>query len=68
MTRTLIADLNSHLNEEVVVKGWVERIRELSSVTFLILRDRTGGSKPWPNPAWSQAQTSTESVVELREG
>ncbi|HHT42666.1 MAG TPA: aspartate--tRNA(Asn) ligase [Firmicutes bacterium] len=67
MTRTLIADLNSHLNEEVVVKGWVERIRELSSVTFLILRDRTGRVQAAAEPGLvSRLKLSTESVVELR--
>ncbi|MGB4430991.1 MAG: OB-fold nucleic acid binding domain-containing protein, partial [Limnochordia bacterium] len=42
MERTLVEDLKGRLNSEVLVKGWVERIRELSSVTFLIIRDRTG--------------------------
>ena len=42
-TRTLSADL-PHVRPGSIVRltGWVHRRRELSAVTFLILRDRTG--------------------------
>lgn len=42
MKRTLVEQLKNHINEEVLIKGWVTRIRKLKSVTFLIVRDRTG--------------------------
>ncbi|WP_373898137.1 aspartate--tRNA(Asn) ligase [Haloimpatiens sp. FM7315] len=42
MQRTLIKNLEMNLGNEVCVKGWVHRIRKLSKVTFLVLRDRTG--------------------------
>lgn len=42
MKRTLVEQLKNHINEEVLIKGWVARIRKLKSVTFLIVRDRTG--------------------------
>lgn len=42
MKRIMVNQLNNHINEKVQVKGWVHRIRKLKSVTFIILRDRTG--------------------------
>lgn len=41
MKRTMIKDVNSG-SEKVVVKGWVQRIRKMKSIVFIILRDRTG--------------------------
>ncbi len=42
MERTLIADLKLHLNKEVLLQGWIQEIRNLSKIKFLILRDRSG--------------------------
>jgi nondiscriminating aspartyl-tRNA synthetase len=42
MERVLVADLAGHVGERVTLAGWLHRRRELSRVTFLILRDRTG--------------------------
>ena len=42
MERTLIRDLEKHLDKEVLLKGWVQDIRNLSKIKFLILRDRSG--------------------------
>ncbi|MBI4152016.1 aspartate--tRNA(Asn) ligase [Candidatus Woesearchaeota archaeon] len=42
MKRTLIKDLKQHLNTEVLIQGWVQELRNLSKIKFLILRDRTG--------------------------
>ncbi|MBV9022318.1 MAG: aspartate--tRNA(Asn) ligase [Streptomycetaceae bacterium] len=41
-TRVLAAELPEHVGETVEVSGWLHRRRELKSVTFLILRDRSG--------------------------
>jgi nondiscriminating aspartyl-tRNA synthetase len=41
-TRVLACDLASHVGRRVTVAGWLHRVRELKSVTFLIVRDRTG--------------------------
>lgn len=66
MERTLVEDLKGRLNSEVLVKGWVERIRELSSVTFLIIRDRTGRVQVAADPRLcADLKISTESVVEI---
>src|SRR5712671_3429807 len=40
--RVLAAGLSQHVGEQVVVAGWLHRKRQLKSVTFLIVRDRTG--------------------------
>jgi nondiscriminating aspartyl-tRNA synthetase len=40
--RTLSDALVGHEGERVVLRGWVHRRRRLSSVSFLILRDRRG--------------------------
>src|SRR5215472_6537181 len=42
ISRVLAADLPRHVGEQVRVAGWLHRRRELKSVTFLVLRDRSG--------------------------
>ncbi len=42
ISRVLAADLPAHVGEQVTVAGWLHRRRELKSVTFLIVRDRSG--------------------------
>jgi nondiscriminating aspartyl-tRNA synthetase len=42
LNRVLAADLGQHAGEQVAVAGWLHRKRQLKSVTFLIIRDRTG--------------------------
>ena len=42
LDRTLVCDLKNKINEEVCLKGWVYKIRRLSKISFIILRDRTG--------------------------
>lgn len=41
-TRTLAAELRSRAGETVTIAGWVHRRRRLASVTFVVLRDRSG--------------------------
>lgn len=40
--RTLVNELKNKVNETVVLKGWLHRIRNLGKIAFLILRDRSG--------------------------
>ncbi|GAA0126247.1 aspartate--tRNA(Asn) ligase [Clostridium sp. CTA-19] len=42
MNRIMINELKNNMNEKVMIKGWIHRIRKLKSITFIILRDRTG--------------------------
>jgi nondiscriminating aspartyl-tRNA synthetase len=41
-TRTLIASLHRDLSEEILIRGWIFRLRKLSSTTFIILKDCSG--------------------------
>ena len=45
ISRVLAADLHAHVGEQVRIAGWLHRRRELKSVTFLIVRDRSGLSQ-----------------------
>ncbi len=42
MERTLIKDLKENVGKEVLLKGWIQELRNLSKIKFIILRDRTG--------------------------
>ncbi len=42
ISRVMAADLPEHVGEHVTIAGWLHRRRELKSVTFLIIRDRSG--------------------------
>ncbi|AGK95567.1 aspartate--tRNA(Asn) ligase [Clostridium pasteurianum] len=42
MNRTLVEELNNKLGEIAKVQGWVQRIRKLGKIAFIILRDRSG--------------------------
>lgn len=42
MERILISQLENKIDEEILIKGWVHKVRKLSKITFLIIRDRTG--------------------------
>lgn len=42
MERILSSDLKNHQDKEVMVRGWLNNIRAIGKVSFLILRDRNG--------------------------
>lgn len=42
MLRTVIGDLRSHIDETVMIKGWLHVLRDQKKIQFLVLRDRTG--------------------------
>ena len=42
MERTLIKDLKDNVGKEVLLNGWIQELRNLSKIKFLILRDYTG--------------------------
>ena len=42
MVRTLAVDIPKHVGEEVRLLGWLHQVRELGSISFVVVRDRTG--------------------------
>jgi len=42
MERTFIQDLRAKIGQQVILKGWLQTLRDQKSMQFLILRDRTG--------------------------
>jgi len=40
--RVLAKEVAKHVDEEILLEGWVHRIRELGAISFVLLRDRTG--------------------------
>lgn len=42
MERILSSELKNHQDKEVMVRGWLNNIRAIGKVNFLILRDRNG--------------------------
>ncbi|WP_291653160.1 aspartate--tRNA(Asn) ligase [Clostridium sp.] len=42
MERVLVKDIINFIGKEVKIEGWVYRIRKLKSITFLVIRDRSG--------------------------
>jgi len=40
--RIFVADLASHVGQEVLLRGWVRRLRETKSTTFIMLQDGSG--------------------------
>jgi nondiscriminating aspartyl-tRNA synthetase len=42
MERIWTTEIGAHVGEKVLLKGWLHRLRELSNVSFLLLRDARG--------------------------
>ena len=42
MERILTTELAAQAGERVLLRGWLHRMRRLSRVSFLLLRDRAG--------------------------
>ncbi|WP_244835396.1 aspartate--tRNA(Asn) ligase [Clostridium sp. BJN0001] len=42
MKRTFIKDISEKKDQTVLLRGWVHKIRDLSHVTFIMLRDKSG--------------------------
>lgn len=66
--RTLAVDLPSRIGEQVTVQGWLHRRRALKSVTFLVLRERTGHIQvvlATPGQAAAAAGLTEETVLQI---
>lgn len=42
MSRVLCSDVSHHLDAEVSICGWVEVVRSMGALSFLVVRDRSG--------------------------
>lgn len=42
ISRVLVADLPQHVGGHVRIAGWVHRRRQLKSIGFVVIRDRSG--------------------------
>jgi nondiscriminating aspartyl-tRNA synthetase len=51
MPRTMIADLKTHEPQSGELKGWIRRIRETKSTTFILLQDCSGTIQVIADPA-----------------
>src|SRR3989344_481901 len=73
MERTLIKDLKEHVDKEVLLQGWVQDVRNLSKIKFVIIRDRTGDMQTLAFKTETKAESfelinslTNESVVEIK--
>jgi nondiscriminating aspartyl-tRNA synthetase len=67
ISRVLAADLPRHVGEHVMIAGWLHRRRELKSVTFLIVRDRSGLAQVvLRDDADAPPGLTEETVIEVR--
>jgi len=68
ISRVLAADLPRHIGEHVRIAGWLHRRRDLKSVTFLIVRDRSGLAQVVlrePQPALPEPALPEETVIQV---
>lgn len=65
MDRVFAADLDLHRGQRVRVMGWLHRLRRLSKVTFLIVRDVSGMAQAAFATAEALGNLVEESVIEL---
>ncbi len=72
MQRILLKDLPRHIGKDVLVQGWVQDVRNLSKIKFIILRDRTGDMQTLALKGETEEESfnnindiSKESVVEI---
>lgn len=68
MERTLVAEAAASVGQRVLVAGWVHHQRRLASVTFVLLRDRSGIGQvvvEVPEVRAALARLLPETVVEI---
>lgn len=67
MRKTFLAELAQRSGTEVVLAGWVHRLRVLSHTTFVVLQDASGQMQcVAATPALAPLGLSLDDVVELR--
>ncbi|MGO9604693.1 MAG: amino acid--tRNA ligase-related protein [Candidatus Binataceae bacterium] len=56
MQRTMIAELTAFESRRVLLKGWIRRIRETKSTTFILLHDCSGTIQVVADPATTKGR------------
>lgn len=64
MKRTYIKDLNGHVGEEIIIKGWVSVRRDQGKMVFMDMRDMTGLVQCVVLPASAAIETAKEMRTE----
>src|ERR1700684_554716 len=68
ISRTLAADLPARAGQHVMIAGWLHRKRQLKSMTFLIVRDRSGLAQAvltGPDAIEAAAALPEETVIQI---
>lgn len=66
MERRLVNELKAYINENICIQGWVYKIRKLKSITFVILRDRSGLVQcVLDNKEFNVAELTNESIISI---
>ncbi len=67
MVRSIIVDCNKQVDKEVLLKGWVERVRTHGKISFFDLRDRSGVIQvtAFDELATETSKLSVQDVVEM---
>ncbi|GIN85192.1 aspartate--tRNA(Asn) ligase [Heyndrickxia sporothermodurans] len=63
--RILTNETRNRVGETVKISGWVHKIRYLSKITFLLLRDRKGIIQCILENEWLHFKVENESIVEI---
>lgn len=64
--RVFTADLAAHFGQEVLLRGWIQRLRETKSTTFIVLKDASGTVQVVADPQKTKPLgLKTEDCVEV---
>jgi nondiscriminating aspartyl-tRNA synthetase len=66
LTRIFAANVVEHIDEVVLVRGWVFRLRALASTAFIVLRDCTGTVQAVCAASFLELHIKVDDVIELR--
>jgi nondiscriminating aspartyl-tRNA synthetase len=68
ISRVLAADLSKQIGSQVRIAGWVHRRRQLKSISFIVIRDRSGLAQVvlTEQAGATTAGVTEETVVEVR--
>jgi len=66
ISRILNAELPEHIGREIKIAGWIHRQREMKSLTFTIIRDRSGLAQVVVPASTANISYGEETVVEVR--